>query len=100
MRFAQIIDFETERIEDMEALMRERRDAMSGRAGGPARRLVLRDRGNPDRYLVVVEFGSYEEAMRNSEDPATTELAERIAGLCTRAPSFTDCDLVSEDDFR
>ncbi|GAA2430120.1 hypothetical protein [Streptomyces lavendulocolor] len=100
MKFAQIIDFETERIDDMEALMEERRAATAGGAGGPSRRVLLRDRDNPNRYLVIVHFDSYEEAMRNSEDPATTELARRIAALCTRPPSFTDCDLMAEDELR
>lgn len=100
MKFAQIIDFETERIDDLDALMEQRRADMTGRPGGPTSRLLLRDRDNPHRYLSVIHFDSYAEAMRNSEDPATTEMAGQIAALCTRPPSFTDCDLLAQEDLR
>ncbi|SHI27914.1 hypothetical protein [Streptomyces sp. 3214.6] len=92
-RFVQIIDFETDRIDEMRALAEEGDQRLTGRPDGPARRLVLKDRNRPNRYLAVIEFDSYEEAMRNSEDPATGKFAEQMAALCTRPPSFTDCDV-------
>lgn len=100
MKFVQVIDFETDRFEELRALADEGEKRMAGRAGGPTRRLVMRDRANPGHCLVVIEFDSYEEAMRNSEDPETTKFAEQMAALCTSAPSFTDCDLVDVTDFR
>ncbi|MFV0130444.1 hypothetical protein ACLGI4_22495 [Streptomyces sp. HMX112] len=100
MRFAQIIDMETERMDEVRALLEERRAQMSGRAGGPTGRAVLRDRSNPDRYLMIVEFDSPEEAMRNSQDPEVSTMAERIGALCTRPTVFTDCDLLDRVDLR
>ena len=69
------------------------------RQAGPTRRLVLKDRGQANRYFVVIEFDSYEDAMRNSDDPETTKFAEQMAALCTRPPSFTDCDVQEMTDF-
>ncbi|MFJ8633337.1 hypothetical protein [Streptomyces sp. NPDC093568] len=99
MKFMQIIDFETERIDEMRELARETEARLAGTNGGPTRRLVLKDRGQPNHYLVVVEFDSYEDAMRNSDDPETTKFAEQMAALCTRPPSFTDCDVQETTDF-
>jgi hypothetical protein len=99
MKFVQIIDFETERIDEMRELAHETEQRLAGRSGGPTRRLVLKDRGLPNRYLVVIEFDSYEDAVRNSDDPETTKFAEQMAALCTRPPSFTDCDVQETTDF-
>ncbi|MET7699071.1 MULTISPECIES: DUF1330 domain-containing protein [unclassified Streptomyces] len=93
MKFVQIIDFETERIDEMRQLVEEADQRSAGGSGGPTHRMVLHDRGNPNHYVVVIEFPSYEDAMRNSNDPETSKMAQQIAALCTRPPSFTDCDL-------
>ncbi|WP_406329090.1 hypothetical protein [Streptomyces sp. NBC_00203] len=93
MKFVQIVEFETERIEEMQKLAEDADKRMAGRSGGPTHRLVLHDRNKPNHYLVVIEFDSYEDAMRNSNDPETTKMAEQMAVLCTRPPSFTDCDV-------
>ncbi|WRZ93561.1 hypothetical protein OHB54_33695 [Streptomyces sp. NBC_01007] len=93
MKFVQIIDIESERMDEMRRLVEEAEQRNAGREGGPTHRLVLKDRNTPNRYLVLVEFESYEDAMRNSGDPETGKMAEQLAALCTRPPSFTDCDV-------
>lgn len=93
MKFVQIIDFETERIEEMRELVEQAAQRAAGRTGGPTHRLVLQDRDTSGRYLVLIEFESYEDAMRNSNDPETSRMAEQLAALCTRPPSFTNCDV-------
>ncbi|MFF3870287.1 hypothetical protein [Streptomyces sp. NPDC001978] len=72
----------------------------AGRENGPTRRLILKDRTQPGRYLAVLEFDSYEEAMRNNEDPETGKFAEQMAALCTRPPSFTDCDVLEMTELK
>lgn len=47
-KFVQIIDFETERIDEMRALSEDAEKRSAGREGGPTRRLVLKDRNRPD----------------------------------------------------
>ncbi|GGP42551.1 hypothetical protein [Streptomyces melanogenes] len=100
MKFAQIIDFETERADEMRELIRQYEETAraQGRKLGPSHRTLLRDRANPNRYLAVVEFDSYEEAMANSDAPETTELAKQLAALSTRPPAFTDCDVAESED--
>lgn len=98
LKFVQIVDFETDRIEEMRRLAEETDQRLVGREGGPTHRLVLKARNQPGRYLVVIEFDSYEDAMRNSEAPETTKFAEQMAALCTRPPSFTDCDVMEMTD--
>ncbi|MFF4300773.1 hypothetical protein [Streptomyces sp. NPDC001601] len=99
MTFVQIIDFETDRIDELKALADEMGSRLDGRENSPIRRLILRDRNRPGRYLGVIEFNSHEEAMQNSDDPETSKFAEQMAALCTRPPSFTDCDVVDLTDF-
>ncbi|MGW5634986.1 hypothetical protein [Streptomyces sp. NPDC003832] len=98
MKFVQIIDFETERLDEMEQLLEEARQRMGDREGGPTHRILLKDRDAPGRYLSLIEFESYDEAMRNSEHPDTTKMAEQMGALCTRAPRFTNCDLLDSSD--
>jgi hypothetical protein len=85
MSFIQIIEYETDRPDEIAALMDER--AGQGMAGGeqpPFTRMVLtRDRENPRRYLGIAEFSSYEEAMANSGKPETHEFAQKLAALMT-----------------
>ncbi|MBN0044014.1 hypothetical protein JS756_07800 [Streptomyces actuosus] len=99
VRFAQIIEFETDRIDEIRRLAEEADERFAGREHGPVRRLVLQDRNQPHRYLVVIEFDSHEDAVRNNDDPDTGKLAEQMAALCTRPPAFTDCDVQERADF-
>ncbi|MFJ3444492.1 hypothetical protein ACIPM2_25340 [Streptomyces sp. NPDC086081] len=94
MKFVQIIDFETERLDEMEQLFAEAGQRFAGRSGGPTHRMLLRDRDNPRRYLALIEFDSYEEAMRNSDDPETSRMAEQVGALCIGDRVYTNCDLV------
>ncbi|MFE2322950.1 hypothetical protein ACFXD5_03310 [Streptomyces sp. NPDC059385] len=95
MKFAQILDFETDRADEIRELIHQYEQTArdQGRTFGPKHRTLLRDRANPNRYLAVVEFDSYEDAMANSNAPETAELAQRLAALTTRPPAFTDCDV-------
>lgn len=100
MKFTQIIDFETERIDELEALLEERRAALADKDYGPVDRILLRDRDNPNRYLAIVGFASHEDAMRNNDDPDTQKIAQKLSALCTRPPAFTNCDLIARQDLR
>ena len=100
MKFVQIIDFETERFDEMEQLMEGARQRMEGQEGGPTHSTLLKDRDTPGRYLAVIEFESFEEAMRNSERPETSQMAEQLGELCTRAPRFVNCDLLESRELK
>ena len=89
--FVQIIEMRTSRIDEIESLIEERR-ASSGPM--PMGRAVLTvDRDRPDHYLSILEFESYEQAMENSNNPETTELAQKVASLCDEPPKFLNLDV-------
>ena len=89
--FVQIIEWKTSRIDDVEKLNQEWRERFPQM--GPTRILVAADRDNEGSYVTIVEFSSYEAAMENSADPATSEFAERMAALCDGPPSFHNLDV-------
>jgi hypothetical protein len=92
--FIQIMEFETSQIRELEALMKkyqeERGDALLA-----TKATITEDRTRPGHYLVIVEFDSYEEAMKNSNDPATSEYAEKVTALLTGPQTFHDLDVRS-----
>ncbi|MGV9499109.1 hypothetical protein ACWDQ0_12605 [Streptomyces sp. NPDC003642] len=100
MKFVQIIDFETERLDEMEQIFEEAGQRVAGRTGGPTHRMLLKDRDNPRRYLALIEFDSYEKAMSNSDDPETGRMAERLGALCIGDRVYTNCDLVDARDLK
>jgi hypothetical protein len=90
--FMQIMEFESSRIDELEALMKEFQE-MRGDLLLASKATVTEDRNRPGHYLVIVEFDTYEEAMTNSGDPATGEYAEKINALLTGEPIFHDLDV-------
>lgn len=99
MEFVQIIEYETDRPDEMRALGEEMRDTGQPRDGGPTRVTVCQDRDKADRYVTIVEFASYEEAMANNKRPETHEFAMRMQALCKGGPRFVNLDLVMRDEF-
>ena len=65
---------------------------------GPSRILTCSYRDNAGTYVTLVEFSSYEEAMKNSQDPATSEFAEKMAALSDGPPVFHNFDIVTVED--
>jgi hypothetical protein len=89
--FVQIIELKTSRIDEMDALIEERRSQ-----GGPmpmVRAMMTADRDRPGYYLSILEFDSYEAAMENSNKPETSEMAEKMASLCDGPPKFYNLDV-------
>jgi len=92
MSFIQIIEYETDRPEEMWALG-EARTAQMGDPPPGFRLAVTQDRDRPNRYVTIVEFPSYEEAMENSRQPETDAFAKQMAALCTSGPSFHNLEV-------
>ena len=92
MAFIQIIEFNTQRPDDIEALVDEWRGKTDSRR--TARKgTFTQDRDRPHTYVQIVEFPSYEEAMANSELPETAAFAERVAKLCDGPATFRNLDV-------
>jgi hypothetical protein len=94
--FVQVIEWKTSRIDDVKKLNDEWRERFPEM--GPTRILVANSRDDADTYLTVVEFESHEAAMKNSADPATSEYAQRMAGLCDGPPTFRDMDVLQVEN--
>ena len=94
--FVQIIEFQTSRIEEIEALGRPSRT--EGATPPTFRRIVATaDRDRPGTYYTVVEFDSYDSAMENSGRPETSDFAAKMAELCDGPPTFRNLDVMWED---
>jgi hypothetical protein len=97
MAFVQIMQFQTTKPDDIEALVGEWRAKTEGKR--TARRgTFTRHRDRPDTYVQIVEFPSYEAAMANSELPETAQLAEKIRGLCDGDIVFHNLDVVTVEE--
>ena len=98
MSFIQVIEHTTSKIDEIRALAEDfRKNRPEGT--GPIRSTVTADRDRPGRYFVIVEFESYESAMKNSEDPATQEFAEKMAALVDAPPVFYNLDVIEQQSF-
>ena len=95
MTFVQIIEMRTGKYEELQALGDEFFAATEGKRT-VQRSYVTRDRNDPDRYLIVVFFDSYESAMENSNLPETAAFAEKQMPLLDGPPTFYDLDVIEE----
>jgi len=95
MAFIQIIQFHTA---DMERARQVDDDWWRATEGKRTvrREVIARDRSDPDHYLAVVFFDSYESAMENSALPETQAAAEQYARLSDGPPVFYDLDIVED----
>ena len=96
MAFVQIIDFTTSKFGEMQAMDKEWEAATEGKRR-TRRRVVTRDHDNPDHYLYLVFFDSYEEAMANSDLPETSHFAERMMALADGPATFANLDVLQDD---
>jgi quinol monooxygenase YgiN len=90
--FVQIVEFKTSRIDEVQALVEERRPQME--VGSTVLRLIATaDRDRPGYYFTIIEFDSHESAMENSTRPETSEFSAAMAKLCDGPPKFYNLDV-------
>ena len=95
--FVQLIEFSTDRIEEGRAAVEEYREATEGRRTA-TRGILAQDRDNPGKYVNIVFFPSYEDAMKNSEMPETQKLSMTLMGLGSGEPRFINLDVIDDRD--
>jgi quinol monooxygenase YgiN len=95
MKFVQIIELQTSRSDDMEAIEQEWLRATEGKRT-LLRELRTQDRDRPGTYLLIAEFPSYDAAMRNNELPETQRIAEQMRKLADGEPTFRNLDVLDE----
>ncbi|MEU9252819.1 ester cyclase [Streptomyces sp. NPDC048270] len=96
MTFVQIIDYKTSRQDDLNQLL-DRYVSQSQGKRTVTHSIVGKDRENENHYVDVVEFPSYEEAMKNSHLPETDTMFQEMMALCEGMPTFTNLDVVRDE---
>ncbi len=95
MAFIQIIESRTSKIDELLAMEDEWEKATEGKRT-LQRSIIARDRNDPERYLILAFFDSYESAMVNSNLPETTESGQKQAALLDGPMTFTDLDVIDD----
>jgi quinol monooxygenase YgiN len=96
MTFVQIIEYQTSRLEELQALAREFREGSAQQAGAskPLRGSVAADQERPGHYLSMIEFESADAAMEASKRPETQEFFARMSALMDGPPTFYNLAVV------
>ena len=95
MAFVQIIDMRTANFEGVAKLEEEWRNATEGKRT-LRRSVVGRDRKDPEHYVVLAFFDSYDSAMLNSDQPQTSAFGEKQNALLDGPMAFTDLDVIQD----
>ncbi|MDH6517067.1 steroid delta-isomerase-like uncharacterized protein [Streptomyces sp. SAI-208] len=96
MTFVQLIDCRTSRFDEMDRLMDTWVEQTKGKRTA-THAVVGKDRSDASHFVEIVEFPSYEEAMRNSGLPETERIFQGMVALCDEMPTFTDLDVVRDE---
>jgi len=96
MEFVQLVEFSTTRIGEVARLADESQAEarVGGGAGGPRVGLISADHDDPTRFVIIAQFGSYEEAMENSSRPEVSAFARAMAEVCDEPPTFRNLDVL------
>ncbi|MFD8588834.1 ester cyclase [Streptomyces sp. NPDC059637] len=96
MTFVQVIDCRTSKVDELNKLMDHWVEATRGKRTA-THSMVGRDRSDPTHVVEIVEFPSYEEAMRNSHLPETDRIFQELVAACDEAPRFTDLEVLRDE---
>ncbi|MFC8504808.1 ester cyclase [Streptomyces sp. NPDC057411] len=96
MSFVQIIDCKTSRIDELNRLMDRWVEQTKGKRTA-THSIVGTDRSDASHVVEIVEFPSYDVAMRNSQLPETDRIFREMVALCDEMPTFTDLDVVRDE---
>jgi hypothetical protein len=94
--FIQIIEYKTGKIDEVQAAGDDWVAATEGKRTA-TRGVLTEDRDNPGTYFEIIEFPSYEEAMKNSNLPETQAISERMAALTDGEPTFRNLEVLRDD---
>ncbi|WP_351226475.1 ester cyclase [Streptomyces sp. NPDC002133] len=96
MTFAQLIDCKTDRVDEFNRLLDAWIEQTEGRRTA-THSLVATDRSDSTHVVELVEFPSYEEAMKNSNLPETDRIFRELVALCDDMPTFTDLEVIRDE---
>jgi hypothetical protein len=96
MGFVQIMKMTSSKFDELEAAHEAWLKETEGQRT-VTRELVCANRDKPGEYWIVVEFPSYDDAMKNNDLPATARISEKMQALCDGPPEFLNLDLIRQD---
>ncbi|MCD0486366.1 hypothetical protein LO771_29295 [Streptacidiphilus sp. ASG 303] len=96
MGFVQVIEYETTRKDELDNIFDEWVRASEGKRTA-FHELHTQDRDRPGHFVDIVEFPSYEQAMRNSDLPETRTIAEKMRELCSGEPRFMNLEVLRDE---
>lgn len=96
MTFVQVIDCKTSRIDELNRLMDSWVEATQGKRTA-THSMVGQDRADSTHVVEIVEFPSYEAAMKNSQLPETDRIFREMVAACDETPMFTDLDILRDE---
>jgi steroid delta-isomerase-like uncharacterized protein len=96
MTFVQLIDCRTSRFDEMNQLMDTWVEKTRGKRTA-THSVIGKDRSDATHFIEIVEFPSFEEALRNSNLPETERIFQEMVTLCDELPTFTDLDVVRDE---
>jgi hypothetical protein len=92
--FVQLIEFDTDRIAEWDAIVGRWAEAIGTQH--TVRWSVLgSDRDRPGHHVAMVGFPGYAEAMANSAHPASEAFLKDLQAICTGEPRFRNLDVGS-----
>lgn len=92
--FIQLVEFEASDIGAVTAALERFRDEHPGALTASAS-TTTEDRDRPGTYISIVEFPSYEVAMEQQGNPATSEFSANLAKVMSGTPRFRNLDVRS-----
>ena len=95
--FVQIIQYKTSNFDEMQKLIDKFREDTAGKRTN-TRGMSCRDRDNAGTFMNIVEFPSYEAAMKNNDLPETQEFSGSMMKLADGPPTFYNLDLERVED--
>lgn len=96
MTFVQLIQCRTSRFDEMNRLMDTWVEQTKGKRTA-THSVIGKDRTDDSHFIEIVEFSSYEDAMRNSNLPETGRIYQDMVALCDETPTFTDLEVVRDE---
>ncbi|MEV0961086.1 MULTISPECIES: ester cyclase [unclassified Streptomyces] len=96
MTFVQMIDCKTDRVEELNRLLDIWVEQTRGKRTA-THNVLAQDRSDGTHVVEIVEFPSYEDAMRNSNLPETDRIFQEMVALCDGMPTFTDLEVIRDE---
>lgn len=90
--FIQLVEYETNDIEAVEKATLQFRDEHPGVMTSTTSR-ITEDRDKPGTYISIVEFASYDDAMKQSNHPALSEFLQSVGPELMTNPRFRNLDV-------